>query len=139
MIVSFEGIDGCGKSSVIKRVNELLTDLCIPHIMTSEPYAYRDFIFNGTKKYPLEELALWYADRNKHINEVIKPVLLKNPNMVILCDRYIHSTIAYQHLATGIPVNQLYSLCYLFAENFYPNRVYYLDANIDVAMKRVIK
>lgn len=138
-LITFEGIDGCGKSTAVKRIADILESMYVPYYVTTEPYKYRDLIFSGSKA-PLEELALWLADRNAHINEVIKPVLAKNPYTVILCDRYTDSTCAYQTTSTGLSLEYLKNLNYLFVEGKYlPTRTYFLKVDIKTAMKRVTK
>ncbi|MCG6538376.1 MAG: dTMP kinase, partial [Syntrophales bacterium LBB04] len=101
--VSFEGIEGCGKTTQIKLAGEYLTQNHIPCIITEEPGGtllgnqIRKILLN---KRPLEkicgeaELLLFSAARSQHVRDVIVPALKENK--VVLCDRFYDATIAYQ-------------------------------------------
>ena len=100
MFISFEGIDGVGKTTQISLLSNFLTEQSIDHIVTQEPDAgnigqkireitcYEDKIDIDT------ELLLFIAARNEHYKTLILPALQQNK--IVLCDRFIHSTIAYQ-------------------------------------------
>lgn len=137
MFIVFEGIDGSGKTTVIKHITEALTSMYVPCIATREPYKYRETIFKA--KDPLEELALWLADRRAHIHEVLQPTLDSSPSTVILCDRFTDSTLAYQSVDKTIDPQFIQYLNTWFAYGIQPDKVYYLDVAIDTAMSRVIK
>lgn len=136
MFVVFEGIDGSGKTTVINKLQEALKAMFVPCLVTAEPYKYRDMVFNA--KDPLEELALWLADRRAHIHEVIEPNESFSPSTVLLCDRFTDSTLAYQNAGSGINFEFIQYLNSWFAYGINPDRIYYLDVDISTAMNRVI-
>lgn len=94
MLYTIEGIDGVGKSTVVERLKVLFKNN--PNVMfTKEP----KFVTADEKQWlvkccePLQKLAFFFADHTKHMNTTIRPNV---DDKVIICDRYIHSRIAYQ-------------------------------------------
>lgn len=138
MLITFEGIDGSGKSTLIKQVGEYLKSKNLNTIITYEPYDedIRSLIKSG-KYLPKAELALFTADRVQHIENIILPAL-KN-NMIVLCDRFIDSTIAYQFGGNGISPDIIKAMYKLLNYPIYPERTYYLDIPISEAMFRISK
>lgn len=138
MLITFEGIDGSGKSTLIKQVGEYLKSKNLNTLITYEPYDedIRNLIKSG-KYLPKAELALFTADRVQHIENIILPAL-KN-NMIVLCDRFIDSTIAYQFGGNGISPDVIKAMYKLLNYPIYPERTYYLDIPISEAMFRISK
>ena len=138
MLITFEGIDGSGKSTLIKQVGEYLKSKNLNTLITYEPYDedIRNLIKSG-KYLPKAELALFTADRVQHIENIIFPAL-KN-NMIVLCDRFIDSTIAYQFGGNGISPDVIKAMYKLLNYPIYPERTYYLDIPISEAMFRISK
>lgn len=138
MLITFEGIDGSGKSTLIKQVGEYLKSKNLNTLITYEPYDedIRSLIKSG-KYLPKAELALFTADRVQHIENIILPAL-KN-NMIVLCDRFIDSTIAYQFGGNGISPDIIKAIYKLLNYPIYPERTYYLDIPISEAMFRISK
>lgn len=138
MLITFEGIDGSGKSTLIKQVGEYLKSKNLNTIITYEPYDedIRNLIKSG-KYLPKAELALFTADRVQHIENIILPAL-KN-NMIVLCDRFIDSTIAYQFGGNGISPDVIKAIYKLLNYPIYPERTYYLDIPVSEAMFRISK
>lgn len=101
--ITFEGIEKCGKSTQVKILKEYYPEF----IFTKEPGGssigpeIRNIIQNPKYKItPNTELALFYAERFQHINDVILPAL--NDEKTVICDRFNDSTIAYQQFGRGI-------------------------------------
>lgn len=138
MLITFEGIDGSGKSTLIKFVGEYLRSKNLNTLITYEPFDkdIRNLIKSG-KYLPKAELALFMADRVQHIEQVIFPALKEN--IIVLCDRFIDSTIAYQFGGNGISPNVIKAMYKLFNYPIYPERTYYLDIPISEAMFRISK
>jgi dTMP kinase len=94
--ITIEGIDGCGKSTLIENLKEALGTTNI--LFTREPFeaGLRTEIYDAIKKEfsPMAILFMFLADRAEHIDHVIKPALAKN--IPVISDRYMDSTIAYQ-------------------------------------------
>lgn len=96
-LLTFEGIDGSGKSTMAKKAFDYIADHPIQAILTSEPTSkFKELIVN-TDLDPDAEALLFLADRAQHIKEVIKPALYANK--VVIVDRFIDSTFAYQCMA----------------------------------------
>ena len=103
-----EGIDGVGKSTLIKNLKEYFELIATNEVVTTrEPGAtelgqqIRSMLLNpGQKIDPTAELLLFYADRAQHIADIIRPALERNA--IVLCDRYDYSTVAYQRYGRGV-------------------------------------
>lgn len=103
LFITFEGPDGSGKSTILKYFENFLEEKKISYISTKEPGSpksdvcriIRDLVLNPNYKVnPESELFMYMADRCQHVGEVILPALQEGK--VVLCDRYIDSTYAYQ-------------------------------------------
>lgn len=99
-LVTFEGLDGCGKSTQCARLHERLEADGVAVVSTREPtdgewgQRIRAMARSGDSVSPQEELAWFIEDRREHVSGVIEPALAEGS--VVLCDRYYHSTVAYQ-------------------------------------------
>lgn len=140
----FEGVEGSGKSTLIDSVlNSFSKSSQV--IKTREPGGtnlgtkIREVLLHSSKNEtpisPISELLLFYADRAQHINEVIKPAI--NQNKIVLCDRYVYSTIAYQVYARGIDRQIINSLNNLVVKDTIPSGVILLDIDPEISMLRV--
>jgi len=106
--ITFEGIEGSGKSTQIKKIANHLNQTNLSHIVTLEPggtpvgQKLRKIILDPTTNFrsPLTEVMLFYADRLEHVQQVLIPNLTQGK--IILCDRYLDSTTAYQIGGRGI-------------------------------------
>jgi dTMP kinase len=104
LFITFEGIDGCGKSTQITIFEAMLKDKGISPVITLEPggtgigEAIRKILLDvdNTQLTPLTELFLYEADRAQHVSEVIKPAL--EAGKWVICDRYYDATTVYQGL-----------------------------------------
>lgn len=98
--ITFEGPDSCGKSTQIKLYSEYLMKNNIRHIVTREPGGslvserIREILLGNNHINPKTEALLYAAARSQHVEETIIPAL--NDGKIVLCDRYIMSSIAYQ-------------------------------------------
>src|SRR5215831_8223167 len=109
MLITFEGIEGSGKSLQIRRVKEYLDRKNLPSLITREPggtelgLALRQVLLRGggPSREPVTELLLFLADRYQHVKEVIRPAL--DRGMVVLCDRFHDATRVYQGVARQLP------------------------------------
>lgn len=137
-----EGIEGSGKSTLIKRLETKLTLAGQDHIITREPGAtsigkqIRELLLNEHEEEMdfKTELLLFFADRAQHINEIIKPSL--EANKLIICDRYYYSTLAYQHYGRGIPKELVNNLITMVAAEYLPDLVLLVDIDPEVALTR---
>lgn len=143
--ITFEGPEGSGKTSVIKHVYEQLKSLGYDVIVTREPGGvaiserirsllldYQDEIMDART-----EALLFAASRRQHVIEVIQPAL--ESGKVVLCDRYIDSSLAYQGVARGLGVEEVYSLNLFAIETYIPDLTLFIDISPEIGLKRVKK
>lgn len=114
MFVSFEGIDGSGKSTQARLLAERLRARDREVVLTREPggtplgEAIRDLLLHAGDVAPWAEAALFAASRAQHVEEVIRPALERGA--VVVCDRYLDSSVAYQGGARGLGVDDVLQL-----------------------------
>ena len=114
--VTFEGIEGCGKSTQINLLEKVLVEKDIPFSLTREPGGteigakIRSILLDTNNRdiRPATELLLYAADRAQHVDSVIKPAL--SEGKVLICDRYFDATMAYQGNARGLDCDLIASL-----------------------------
>lgn len=140
--VVFEGLDGSGKSSLMKRLEAHLTNLGKDLIMTREPGGttvgdeIRDIILKKQAEPPSArtELLLYQASRAQHVDLVIRPALAKNK--WVLCDRFSASSIAFQGGGRGISLDQVEWLNNFATNLLKPHLTVLLDLSVDESKKR---
>ena len=116
LFVTFEGVEGCGKSTHLRRLAGTLRAGGYDVVETREPggtdlgRALRSLLLapSSTPPAPLAELFLYCADRAQHVADVIRPALAAG--RVVLCDRFSDSTIAYQGYGRGLDLELVRSL-----------------------------
>ena len=100
MFVSFEGLDGCGKTTQARLLADALAAEGVEVVFTREPGGtplgeeIRRLVLHGDHVAPWAEAALYTAARAQHVEEVIRPGLARGATVV--CDRYLDSSVAYQ-------------------------------------------
>jgi len=140
--VSFEGIEGCGKTTQIALLSEYLTKHSIPHTITREPggtavgEGIRKILLNSETIHltSASELLLFYASRSQNILEKIKPALDRNE--MVICDRYYHASMAYQGYGRGIPLDFIRKLTHLVCDPYIPDTTFLLDIEPAVGLAR---
>ncbi|OGI01608.1 MAG: dTMP kinase [Candidatus Melainabacteria bacterium GWF2_37_15] len=142
LFITFEGIDGCGKSSQIDLAAEYLKAQGIDFIKTRDPGGtplgckIREILLNYDGHVaPMCELFLYLADRAQHIEEKILPAL--NEGKIVLCDRYVDSTIAYQGYARGLDKEQILELNNIVAKGLMPDLTFVFDVSLEVSASRL--
>ena len=145
MFITFEGIDGCGKSTQVSRFAATLRKRGIPILVTREPggteigQGIRDILLHvdNTNMDPLAELFLYAADRAQHVVEVIKPALAANK--WVICDRYSDATTVYQ----GVTLEHYDRLIEVVNReatlDCQPDITFLLDCPAEVGQKRIAK
>jgi dTMP kinase len=142
LFVTFEGIDGSGKSTQSSATFECLCrNLGEDRIIrTFEPGGWegggsiRSVILSGAMKSTWTEVLLFLADRSEHVERVIRPSLLSGK--VVICERFSDSTIAYQVFGKGFPRDVLDGIS-SFASFPEPDITFWLDIPVRVAMERI--
>ena len=145
LLITFEGGEGTGKSTQSKLLYDYLKSKTTDVILTREPGGctesenIRNLLIKGNinKWDPITESLLHNAARREHIKNIIKPALLKNK--IIICDRYIDSTMAYQGIGQGVNSNFLNILSKEITENIVPNITFIFDIDPDISLKRAKK
>lgn len=141
LFITFEGGEGCGKSTLIKGLERALKQEKWSVTTTFEPGAtplgkeIREFLLSTqTDPAHLTELFLFLADRTEHIAKVIAPALERGD--IVLCDRFCDSTIAYQGFARNLPVDQVRSLCHIATGGLMPDLTFVLDLDPKIGLQR---
>ncbi|WP_457621765.1 dTMP kinase [Persephonella sp.] len=143
--ITFEGIEGAGKSTQAKLLYEFLREKGKKAVLTREPGGtdlgkkIRKILLSPAEEIfpPLAELMLYEADRNIHIHNVIKPYL--NKGFYVISDRYIDSTVAYQGYARGIDIKLVEKLNSIASEGLTPDITFIIDIPVEEGMKRIQK
>lgn len=143
--VTFEGCDGCGKTTVMDRVKAILLKKGYPVVITREPGGVdiseqiRNVILdNKNKNEDLKtEVLLYTASRRQHLVEKLIP-LLENGNLV-LCDRFVDSSLAYQGYGRGIGFEKVKELNEFVLDGYWPNVTYFLDVKPIDGLRRITK
>lgn len=140
MFITFEGIEGSGKSTQIQMLKEFFEKKALKAFFTKEPGSseigkeIRSILLNKENKiYPQTEIFLIFADRVQHVQEIIKPNL--NEGKIVVSDRYYDSSVAYQGQREGISKIEIYELI----ENLdlpTPDITFLLDLPANVGLKR---
>jgi dTMP kinase len=139
--ITFEGLDGCGKSTQLALAAEHLRSLGYSVTATREPggtpvgQQIRDVVVNASpgSVSPLAELALMFAARAQHIEQVILPALQRGQ---VLCDRFVDSTVAYQGFGHGISLETIRALDGLLCQGMRPDLTLLLDVDAQTSLRR---
>ena len=142
LFISFEGIDGCGKSTQIDLLSKHFTEQKKPFVKTAEPGGTEGS--NEIRKMLLKEnnfqwsveteTLLFMAARNDHVEKVIKPAIKENK--IVICDRFMDSTLVYQGMRSSKAKSLSLSLFKLIAIN--PDITFLIDMDPEVALNRAL-
>jgi dTMP kinase len=142
LFVTFEGPEGAGKSTQVQMVANLLRDSGNAVLETREPGGtalgerIRDLLLaqNDYEIAPRTEALLMTAARAQHVTDVITPAL--SNGQIVLCDRFIDSTLAYQGAGRGLPVDELISLQSFAVGSIRPDLSVLLDLPVAIGIER---
>jgi dTMP kinase len=145
LFITFEGIDGCGKSTQVSRFEATLRERGISSVVTREPggtkigEAIRGILLNSDNAHmvPLAELFLYAADRAQHVREVIRPAL--EAGKWVICDRYFDATTVYQGAILGHHEKLIELLNREATLGCEPEITFLLDCPAEVGLKRRTK
>ena len=135
LLIVFEGIDGSGKSTLAGMLAERLKAAGLPVLLTSEPSdgpTGRLIKSLKARPAPQEEARLFTEDRRDHVEKIIRPALARG--MIVICDRYFHSSAAYQG-AKGLEPAQIIDTNLSFAP--VPDVTFLLVLPLDLALSRI--
>ncbi|MFC1534640.1 dTMP kinase [Thermodesulfobacteriota bacterium] len=145
MFITFEGIEGCGKTTQIRRLTKSLRGYGIPFVTTLEPggtrigEGIRKMLLNTHNKdlFPLTELILYIADRAQHVGEIIKPAL--DQGKWVICDRFFDATVAYQGSGRGQDMELIRVLNNEVTQGIRPDITLLLDCPVEMGLDRALK
>lgn len=140
--ISFEGCEGSGKSTQIRLLAEYLDKSGTPYIVTREPGGseiaekIRGIVLDGKNKNMSAacEALLYAAAREQHLSEIIIPAL--NAGKLVICDRYVHSSLAYQGCARGLGAEYIRAINSRVIKEYMPDVTLFLDISPEDAFNR---
>lgn len=140
--ITFEGCDGCGKSTQLKLLSDYLTKNGVPHIFTREPgggkisEAIREILLNGKNAEMTDECEalLYAAARAQHLHDRVEPALREGK--LVICDRYVDSSLAYQAYARGLGEEFVRGINAFALEKYLPDATVFIDLTPEAAFKR---
>lgn len=142
VFITFEGGEGSGKTTVIKCLIEALKTADYDIVQTREPGGIdiaeqiRNVILNvnNTKMTKETETLLYAASRMQHLSEKVLPAL--ECGKIVICDRYLDSSLVYQGIARGIGIDNVLAANH-FALKYMPNLTFFLDVKPEVGLARI--
>ena len=145
LFITFEGIEGCGKTTQLKLASRWLADKGYAVCETREPggtdlgIQIRKILLSEKSEglVPISEALLYMADRFQHIQDVIRPALERGA--IVLCDRYHDSTIAYQGYARDISLDLLDAIWKYSRTTLQPDLTLLLDLSPEVGLQRSLR
>jgi len=140
MFVTFEGLDGSGKSTQAELLADWLRSQGRTVLTTREPggtpvgEAVRDLVLHGDELSPWTEAALFAAARAEHVELAIRPALERGEDVV--CDRYLDSSVAYQGIARGLGESRVLELNLTVTGGLLPDRTFLVLVDPEEARRR---
>jgi len=143
LFITFEGTEGSGKTTLIEKAYNYLLENNIQVMKTREPGGIkiaediRNVILdvNNTAMDMITEALLYAASRRQHLVEKVLPQLEKGT--IVLCDRFIDSSLAYQGYARGIGIDKVYNINLAATDGILPDYTFYIDVHPEVGLKRI--
>jgi len=141
IFISFEGIEGSGKSTQAKLLEAKLRDEGLKVTYTFEPgdtelgKRLRQVLLDEKLKiHSISELLLYFSDRIQHLEEKIKPMI--SQGFIVISDRFTDSTLAYQGYGRGIPLDLINTLNKILLNEFKPHLTVLLDLPVEIGLTR---
>lgn len=143
MFVTIEGPEGSGKSSVTKKVTELLEKEGYEIVLTREPGGtpiaeqIRNVILDkaNTKMDPITEALLYAASRRQHLVEKVWP--LSKEGKIVISDRFLDSSLAYQGGARGLGIDKILEMNMFATEGYFPDLTLLFDLDPEIGLARI--
>ena len=145
LFITIEGPEGSGKTTVAKKVVETLQNEGYKVLYTREPGGVgiaekiRDIILdvNNTNLDPRSEALLYAASRRQHLVEKVLPAL--NNGYIVICDRFVDSSLAYQGHARKIGIDEIYDINTFAIDTHWPDITILLDIEPEIGLQRIMK
>ena len=145
LFITIEGPEGSGKTTVAKKVVETLQNEGYKVLYTREPGGVgiaekiRDIILdvNNTNLDPRSEALLYAASRRQHLIEKVTPALEKG--YIVICDRFVDSSLAYQGHARGLGIDEIYNINLFAINDRFPDMTILLNIDPEVGLARIMK
>jgi dTMP kinase len=140
-LITVEGVEGAGKSTQVETLRAYLGARGVSVLATAEPdgtplgASLRRVLGEVDRVTPLTEALLFAASRAEHVQRVIRPALAAG--QVVLCDRYVDSTVAYQGYGRGISLETIAQLNRVATEGCLPDLTLVLDLDVAEGLRRV--
>jgi dTMP kinase len=142
--ITFEGIEGCGKTTQIRLLAENLQSLGHNTLLTREPGGcpiadkIRAILLDAENSAmtPKTELLLYAAARSQHVAEIVVPAL--KADRIVLCDRFTDATIAYQGDGRGVALKEIAILNEMATEGIAPDITVLLDCPVEIGISRAV-
>ncbi|KEI06744.1 dTMP kinase [Clostridium botulinum] len=143
VFITLEGPDGSGKTTIVKMIEKYLKENNVDYISTREPGGIniseqiREIILDtkNTEMDARTEALLYVASRRQHLAERVIPAL--KLGKIVICDRFIDSSLAYQGYARGIGIDEVMSINEFAIDGYMPNLTLYLDIEPEIGLKRI--
>jgi dTMP kinase len=145
LFITFEGIEGCGKTTQIGLLTSFLKSLHRPFLLTREPGGtgmgeqIRRILLSSENVgiEPMAELYLYAAARVQHLRQVISPALREGK--IVICDRFADATLAYQGYGRGMDLAWIEEIHARTMENVKPDLTFLLDLPVEEGLRRALK
>jgi dTMP kinase len=145
LFITFEGIEGCGKTTQVALLADRLRRQGLEVVTTREPGgcpiadAVRGILLHpgNTALVPRAELLLYAAARAQHVAEVIRPALQRGE--IVLCDRYLDATVAYQGFGRGLDLALIDELNLVAADGLFPDLTLLFDLPPEEGLSRATR
>lgn len=143
MFITFEGPEGSGKTTIANKIYEILKEKKLDIILTREPGGshiaeqIRKILLkrNNTEMDKLTEALLFAASRRQHLVEKVLPALKENK--IVLCDRFLDSSLAYQGYARDIGIEKVMNINLFATEGMLPDLTIYFDIDSKLGLERI--
>jgi dTMP kinase len=139
-LITVEGVEGAGKSTQVEGLRAWLAERGVPVVATSEPdgtpvgATLRRVLGEVDRVAPLTEALLFAASRAEHVQRVIGPALAAG--QIVVCDRYVDSTVAYQGYGRGLSLETIAQLNQLATDGLMPDLTLVLDLDVAEGLRR---
>lgn len=145
IFITFEGPEGAGKTTIIQMIAQELEKQQVEIVSTREPGGIhiseqiREVILSpdNTAMDGRTEALLYAAARRQHLVEKVIPAL--NRGAIVLCDRFIDSSLAYQGYARGLGMDEVLSINEFAIDDMMPTKTYYFDIEPEIGLRRIEK